>query len=167
MVRSSEPKARKNMYNYRAKGSDPRRKQTPDYRYHLSHDLLTQLSSPPMTSTLNVAFPLGPHLSGQPKMRIRLRLLFSSNYLRSWKRIRKGRTMRPNPAFNTDGVSESYCPSCERRCHPPRLERSLRPLRLRTYRSFLSSAGPGHNRAYGNVNDGGSLGSVRGVLADR
>ncbi len=33
---------RSRMYNYRAKG-DPRRRQTPDYRYHLSHDLLTNL----------------------------------------------------------------------------------------------------------------------------
>jgi hypothetical protein len=36
-----------NMYNYRPKGNsggDPRRRQTPDYRYHLTHDLLTNFS---------------------------------------------------------------------------------------------------------------------------
>jgi hypothetical protein len=40
-------KASKTMYNnYRMRGSggDPRRRQTPDYRYHLTHDLLTNLN---------------------------------------------------------------------------------------------------------------------------
>src|SRR5215468_4740077 len=35
-------KTRSRMYNYRSKG-DPRKRQTPDYRYHLTHDLLTNL----------------------------------------------------------------------------------------------------------------------------
>jgi energy-coupling factor transporter ATP-binding protein EcfA2 len=42
MVRQIGTKASKAMYNNRSKG-DPRRKQTSDYRYHLSHDVLTQL----------------------------------------------------------------------------------------------------------------------------
>src|SRR5713101_4044044 len=36
-------KENRSMYNYRMSRRDPRRRQTPDYRYHLSHDLLTNL----------------------------------------------------------------------------------------------------------------------------
>src|ERR1051326_7961643 len=42
VITGSTARTAKAMSNYRGKG-DPRRRQTPDYRYHLTHDLLTNL----------------------------------------------------------------------------------------------------------------------------
>jgi hypothetical protein len=42
MMTRQATKAARAMYNYRGKG-DQRRRQTPDYRYHLTHNLLTNL----------------------------------------------------------------------------------------------------------------------------